>query len=181
MDDRKLDEIKNRLMADIDLPDQEKKIYRNILDCCLKEEEINEKYLSIKISNSEGNLKKYRLNFNLNTALTLARTANELAEGGMDMQQLVFNLLGIIVNLFRQESVRLDSAQVVILIELYENQRHRKRDFMEEDLYERVRKNEGNHIDKITFTQALEKLRKLKCIEVTQGIVRLVEKVEVKY
>ena len=181
MDDRELDEIKNRLMKEIAISGRKERVFRDILDCCLKKEEVNEKYLSVQIRGTEGKLQKYRLNFNLGTALTMARTANELAEGGVDPEQLVFSLLGIIVNLFRKESVPLDPVQFLILTELYENQRHRKRILMEEDLYDRLRKNEENHIDRTSFTQALEKLRKLKCIEVTQGEVTLVEKVEIAY
>ena len=72
-------------------------------------------------------------------------------------------------------------SQIRILIELYENQRRKRRDLMEEDLYEQVRKSEeNNNINKKAFDEALENLRKLKCIEVTQGFVTLVERVEVE-
>ncbi|MDE6219362.1 MAG: hypothetical protein K2G51_02835 [Lachnospiraceae bacterium] len=180
MNDGKLNEEKNRLMADIDLPDKELQIYRKILDFCLTEEGTDERYLSIQIGNSQGNLKRYGLNFNLSTALTLVRTAIELTESELDIKQWVLILLTIVANLFRQENISLDSVQIRILIELYENQRRKRRDLMEEDLYEQVRKNEGNNeISKKAFDEALENLRKLKCIEVTQGFVTLVERVEV--
>lgn len=180
MNDGKLNEQKNRLMADIDLLDRELQIYRRILDCCLTEEGTAEKYLSIQIGNSQGNLKRYGLNFNLSTAITLVCTAIELTESKLDIKQWIMILLKIVANLLRQENVSLDSVQVRILIELYENQRRRRRDLMEEDLYEQVRKNEGNNdISKKAFDEALENLRKLKCIDVTQGFVTLVERVEV--
>ncbi|MDE7275136.1 MAG: hypothetical protein K2N95_19190 [Lachnospiraceae bacterium] len=180
MNDGKLNEEKNRLMADIDLPDKELQIYRKILDFCLTEEGTDERYLSIQIGNSQGNLKRYGLSFNLSTALTLVRTAIELTESELDIKQWVLILLTIVANLFRQENISLDSVQIRILIELYENQRRKRRDLMEEDLYEQVRKNEGNNeISKKAFDEALENLRKLKCIEVTQGFVTLVERVEV--
>ncbi|RAY91116.1 hypothetical protein DK853_55205, partial [Klebsiella oxytoca] len=46
MDDRRLYEQKNCLMADIDLPDRELQICRKILDRCLMEKETDERYLS---------------------------------------------------------------------------------------------------------------------------------------
>ena len=53
MDDRRLYEQKNCLMADIDLPDRELQICRKILDRCLMEKETDERYLSIQIGNSQ--------------------------------------------------------------------------------------------------------------------------------
>lgn len=181
MDDRRLYEQKNCLMADIDLPDRELQICRKILDRCLMEKETDERYLSIQIGNSQGNLKRYGLNFNLSTALTLVCTAIELAESELDIKQWIMIILTIVANLLGQENVSLEPVQIRILIELYENQRRKRRDLMEEDLYEQVRKSEeNNNINKKVFDEALENLRKLKCIEVTQGFVTLVERVEVE-
>lgn len=181
MDDKRLYELKNSLITAIDLPDRELQICRKILDCCLVEKETDEKYLSIQIGNSQGNLKKYGLNFNLSIALTLVCTAIEMTESKLDIKQWVMIILTIVASLIRQKNVSLEPIQIRILIELYKNQRCKRRDLMEEDLYELIRKSEENNdFSKKTFDEALENLRKMKCIEVTQGFVTLVERVEVE-
>ena len=178
MDEKEFIELKKYLLNNIDLPDNEFEVFKTVLYSCLKKEETENKYLAIQISGLEGTLKRYKFSFNFLTALTLIELAMEDAGCEFDWEHWIMIILRIITTIYGFENISLDPAQVIIITELYNINKNIGRSISEEDIYARLKTQlDKRNIEKEIFDEALEKLRKLNCIEITQGNIKLIEKV----
>lgn len=179
MNEKEFDKLKDNLILDIGLADSEQAPCRKVLDTCLKAGGTDDRYLSVQIKNGQGTLITYKMHFNLITAISLLRSTADAACNKIDIFRCVNIILNIITTLFHQEKIPLDSVQIAIVVELYENHKNKGRSLSEEDLYERlIQKSDSQVKEKKSFVYALEQLRKLTCVEIVDGIVELKEKVE---
>lgn len=176
MDEKKRSQIKNCLAKEFDLSVQDLEICDNVLTSYIHSEDASKRTLFIQAGSLEGALKRFHFDFI--SAITFLQTIVDAAGQKPDLKFWVGILLSILAMLFNQESTSLNNVQVMIILELYAAQQNGRKTLYEDSLYECVRNRPDSYdIDRRTFEEAVEALRKLRCIEITQGSVTLTEKI----
>lgn len=176
MEKREWKGLIRQLLQEMEITDEK---YCNDIVACLKEED-DKKYLAIEIDREKdkGVLKKLHLSFDLGTALVLLEELCSADGGNGSIEKYILFIVKVLSALIGYEKTSFDDMQVMIINALYQMRKEKRRNPLEDDLFEYIQKEHRDEdIDKSNFNDALSELVKLKCIEIVEGSVELKEKV----
>lgn len=177
MNEKEFIDIKNQIKGSVNIQGEYLEIYDKILDFCL-EGEITDTNLAINLKGSKGSLKRYKIKFNLIVAIQLLQVAVESKDSGVNLKNGILFILGIIVSLASYENVSLEPMQAQIIYILYGIHEREERNPSEEDLFELLQAQSDNiTLSRGKFNVEVEKLLELKCIDIKDGRIELIEKV----
>jgi|GEM_PF-6144157 len=177
MNERECNELREQLLQEAGITDENREIFERVLKCCLKEDD-DSGHLVIKLKGDKGILKRNCINFNLIVAIQLLNLLIDMNGSVLSMKNGISFVLQIVGILSGQNEKNLDDMQVIIIHVLYQIRENKERNISEDDLYERIQKEMNDKvINKNEFHNALSKLYELKCIKIYEGTVELEEKV----
>ncbi|MCI1578816.1 MAG: hypothetical protein LKH93_06340 [Clostridium beijerinckii] len=177
MNEKEFIDIKNQIIGSINIQGEYLEIYDEILDSCL-EGESTDTNLAINLKGSKGSLKRYKIKFNLIVAIQLLQVGVGSNDGGLNLKNGILFILGIISALASYDNVSLEPMQAQIIYILYGIHERGEMNPSEEELFELLHDKSYNITLSLNkFHMEVEKLLELKCIDIKEGKIELIEKV----
>lgn len=177
MNQKEFADLKNQIMLSIEVNDKNIEIFREILECCLERENCDTN-LAINLKGGKGSINRYEMNFNLVVAIQLFLAGATGYGDGVNLKNGIMTILSIIAAITSKNNISLDIIKVKIIYVLYQMQERRERNPSEDELFNHlISQTDSNTLSRSVFDDEVEQLRELKCIDITEGYIKLIDKV----